>query len=466
MLLNTIFVILLENSEYFPLSKMTECRPVIIFIAIFLFYYARIPDAYRLDVRCKIKNNYYAFNYSQTFSDLKFVANNITYIDYGCGNNYSLKYGCIDSEHIRTSMFTLPGLKQMCGTFIGMLHFEGIFYSVSHLIQDKKMLAIPTLHGSFYYPHQQIFHQWQEFNVSGEVYDSIVTPLMCYHATYGHFIRDAVSMFYFIPSEIAEKSYFSLSTDCYEINDIMSILSASGINENRITFIEPKTFYYCKNLYMVYGFTQAAYGFAFLPKFKKNILEYYGIESTPENYVIHRRGGAKRAINNFKEVCYFVKANFPEYGWTLFPNVFPTFRQTVVQYSRVKFYFSSTGSSMTNIIFMKENTGAVYYIFDFYDPPVIFVSNIFRIWTKCFKLYDHKHFRDNCTFTKTLLDLLKITMIDVMCSMETLQWKSSKQCHNMYDEVEGFYNKSLDVLEKNIRDYTLQEVNYSHVFYP
>ena len=323
------------------------------------------------------------------------------------------------------------------------------------------MFSVPTLKGSFFYSSRHIFTEYQEFNVSYDSYNSVTAPPIFYHSTYGHFLRDTVSMFFFIPHEIAKTSYFAISTDSYAIKDVQSILEASGIDESRLLYIRPKTFYHCKNLYIAYSFSQSAYGFAFLPKFKHTILNYYKIKSVPLNYVLHQRRSSKRSIINFEEVKNFVKMNFPVYNWVHFPDIFDTFERTVREFSRIKFYFSGTGSSMMNIIFMKQDTGAVYYIFNFYDPPVLLISNIFRIWTKCFKIYDHNHFQSNCVFTKELLDKLKFTMIDVMYSMNNSRWKDSDQCYNLYEVTRNFYIDALDVINSNIINYTLQKVNCS-----
>ena len=102
------------------------------------FYYARCLTVSYLNVTFQLKNNYYSFNYSQTFSDLLYVSNNITYLNYGCDSNYSLKYSCIYPEYLTYPTGILPKIGEMCGTFIGMLHFRDILYSGQHFIHNKK----------------------------------------------------------------------------------------------------------------------------------------------------------------------------------------------------------------------------------------------------------------------------------------------------------------------------------------
>ena len=255
------------------------------------------------------------------------------------------------------------------------------------------------------------------------------------------------------------KSYFSISTDSYAIKDVISILTAAGIDMDKLFFAKPMTFYLCRNLYVAYSFGEASYGFAFIHKFKQNVINYYNVKSMPQDYVLHKRSSKKRSIINFEEVKSYVKENFPSYNRVHFPDTFDTFEKTVKKYSLVKFYFSGTGSSMINVIFMNQNTGAVYFIFNFYDPPILLISNIFRIWTKCFKVYHHDHNRDNCLFTKELLDQLKFTIIDVMYSIRTSKWKNIDQCYNLYERARDFYNNALKIINGKIINYTFREIN-------
>ena len=132
------------------MKKIKRFAPYVMINAIQLIYLAKSWIVSCLNVYFEPKSNFYVFNYTQTFSDLQFVSNSIMYLNYGCESNYSLNYSCINPKYVLNSPHQLPYPEEMCGTFIGLLHFNDILYSVSHLIHNKKMFPIPTLKGSFF----------------------------------------------------------------------------------------------------------------------------------------------------------------------------------------------------------------------------------------------------------------------------------------------------------------------------
>ena len=387
-------------------------------------------------------------------TETKYTENQIYFFDYLCDQLSFTNYSCVGYEYIkkhnpRVHPNITPDLNQTCYTWIGLIQYSNIFYSPKYyLFNYTHIYGIPTLHNDLV--NYNTPEKYGSVNISGETYDSLIVSFIPWPHVYGHVIKEITSMYYFFPEDIIRRSHYVINNDSFRVKYLREILTSAGINMSKVAFLDPNNFYYTRNIYISYSFYPNGYSFGFILKLKKNILSHYNLKyENPSSYILHRRKNYARSINNFDFVYKNIQSTFPNITWEIMPNTLDTFIETLKIFIRAKFYFSATGSSMMNILFMKKGMGCAYYFFNSIDPPVIITSIVSNIWSACFEIPNLDHRISNCHFSMSDIKNLVNTFKKVFYAIEFKRWPQTSECHVLkYNKSELFNYYRYEYIDK------------------
>lgn len=247
--------------------------------------------------------------------------------------------------------------------------------------------------GKIYFPERERMHP--RFADSGQVvgyYDNVVAAGNRWVSMYAHWMYDCIAYILFIPEEIRKKSVFLLPVNSTIYSDAIETL---GFNKSlgQILYLNSSQWVFARHFHTVYT-PEPIHGcmvWAVSELGRKWRELYKANETVPTEYALYNRPYGNRYIAEFDDFCYSIKMRFPEYRWIKLETLYPTFRESVLAYSRVKFLFAPAGSNWANVIFMSKNTAACCAMADTNDVPVLAVCEIMNIWLSTFPIPGMRH---------------------------------------------------------------------------
>ena len=211
---------------------------------------------------------------------------------------------------------------------------------------------------------------------------------------FGHMHEDAFLPMLLIPDEVRERAYVFCPNDKPLFLERLQLI---GFKEHSIIQVDVNEWIQA-NIYhtLVKPLPFLCYYGMCCRKFHQILVDKYNLSNVKnDQYVFcNREKGLRRHITNMEEVFNQTKLQYPQYEWKNLIDIFPTLKETYINWIRIKFIFLPTGSNTHKCLAMKPGSVMVVAMsvdsFDSAAIRIISSSNVFNIW---FWVPGMKHFK-------------------------------------------------------------------------
>lgn len=199
----------------------------------------------------------------------------------------------------------------------------------------------------------------------------------CY--VFAHFVLDVLSYLVYIPLEVRKSSYFLILSTSSVYREFLTQLD---IEDSKIlcpgrSFIFASRFHTIISSESIHGcFVEG------LPKVSETIRKKFKCENVKPEFLgfYNRPKNRNRHILEFPELVKACQKHFEGNIDVRELAEYKSLEEAVKQYSPIKIFFSPTGSSIINCMFMAENTGIVCCLGDLNDPPAECAAKVLHKW--------------------------------------------------------------------------------------
>ena len=212
--------------------------------------------------------------------------------------------------------------------------------------------------------------------------------------SFGHMHEDVLLPMLLIPDEVRERAYVF----CPPNNPLFKEgLQLIGFKEQKILLVDEDEWMYANMYHTILNpLPFLCYYGKCCRKFHQIIVDTYNLSNVKnDQYVFcNRDKGFCRHITNIDEVFNQTKLQYPQYDWKYLIDIFPTLKETFINWITVKFMFLPTGSNTHKCLAMKPGSVMVVATscdnFDSAAMRIISSSDVFNIW---FTVPGMKHFK-------------------------------------------------------------------------
>ncbi|EAX91349.1 hypothetical protein TVAG_374950 [Trichomonas vaginalis G3] len=255
--------------------------------------------------------------------------------------------------------------------------FNGEFSNGTHIIR----------------PPYDTAKNWIRNSESGNVIASYNYAMVFGHALTEnilHLFCDTICPLLAVPQYLSEKAQLIIFGLPHIIKDICDVLD---IPPDRYTIINKGEWIAAQHLIVAAEPRPHVSHYGPLPSFiAEKVRKKYHLEHViPTKYVFLNRDGKVRQISNIEEIMNEARKMWPNINWTQIPDTIPTFQESAIIWSPIKFVFTITGSQIFRCIFMQPGTAMVVLFLHIFDTFVTWFINSMDIRTITFASTDKLH---------------------------------------------------------------------------
>ena len=200
---------------------------------------------------------------------------------------------------------------------------------------------------------------------------------------YGHFYNDLLLPMMLIPEEVRRNVYvMGYNRSNYHHEGLIAI----GFNPSMIIDIEEDDWMFVKRLHTVIKPVPFLFYFGICGRrIHQTFYNYFHLDAIENNrYVFcNRNKGLWRHLENMDDVVQEARKSFPMINWEIMEDVFPTMRETALNWATIKLIFLPTGSNCVKCVYMKPNSVMVVGLAGKIDLSImcdITCCELFNIW--------------------------------------------------------------------------------------